>query len=220
MITEKDHIGQLFGMIAEYVHDECTLFMIGGGALMTRGLKNFTKDVDLVTKDDASYMMVDHALEEAGFKPTIPGDEYSRLELSNIYVKDEFRVDLFSTRVCHKLSLSDEMVRRSDLYGQFGKIRLMVCSLEDILLFKSITEREGDYEDCKNICRSGIDWDAVLEESVSQSKEEHEVWITYICGCLMRLSEDGYNIPIPDSIKRMNDAFMKNWIEKMENYRD
>ncbi|MBO7410016.1 MAG: hypothetical protein J6T68_03730, partial [Candidatus Methanomethylophilaceae archaeon] len=172
MITKKEHIEQLFEMIAEFVPGECTLFMIGGGALMTRALKNYTKDVDLVTKDDASYIMVDNALKEAGFKPTIPGDEYSRLELSNIYVKDEFRVDLFSTRVCHKLSLSDGMVQRADFYGQFGRIRLMICSLEDILLFKSITEREGDYEDCKNICRSSIDWDAVLDESVSQSKVE------------------------------------------------
>ena len=88
MITKKEHIEQLFEMIAEFVPVECTLFMIGGGALMTRALKNYTKDVDLVTKDDASYIMVDNALKEAGFKPTIPGDEYSRLELSNIYVKD------------------------------------------------------------------------------------------------------------------------------------
>ena len=55
MITMVDHIEQLFSMISEHVSDDCTAFMIGGGALMTYELKDFTKDVDLITKDQESY---------------------------------------------------------------------------------------------------------------------------------------------------------------------
>jgi hypothetical protein len=57
------------------------------------------------------------------------------------------------------------MRRRVDRTVEYGALRLHLLSLTDIFLFKSITEREGDFEDIALITRqAGIDWGQLFEE--------------------------------------------------------
>lgn len=211
MITEPDRIRELFDRLSEHISGECSVFMVGGGAMMTYRLKSATKDIDIIVEDQTVFDRMEEALLEIGFEPKIPDSIYGRLNISNIYIKDDYRIDMFSERICGKLSLSKKMIDRSHLHSEHGKLRLYVCSLEDILLLKSITDREGDYEDCRKICRHDIDWDSFFDEMVSQSRGEHEVWITYISDRLTALSEAGFFIPILDSVQRMAEEYLERW---------
>lgn len=83
---------------------------------MFMGSKAATKDVDLVVRGESAYTAVRTALMDMGFKSIRPGAEYARMNLSDMLEREDgFRIDLFDTRVCGRLGLSEEMasVRRS-----------------------------------------------------------------------------------------------------------
>ena len=215
MITTTEEMDELFEAVSDHLNSVIPVYMIGGGALIAMGIKDHTKDVDLVVTDDDTYGTLTRAILETGFEARIPETIYGRLNLSNIFIKGSYRIDLFSGRVCSKLMLSDSMIRRAELYGRFEKIDLYICSLEDILLFKCITDRLGDYDDCIKICISGIRWDEFLKETISQSRGEKEVWITYISERLTDIASEGFHIPILDSIQKMADEYLERWSESL-----
>ena len=216
MIEDAKYIDELFQMISAHISRKCDIFMIGGGALMTYGLKYLTKDIDIIVDRTESFNAIRQSLKSEGFHSKIPELEYGHLNLSDIFIKDEYRIDMFCNVVCGKLSLSEGMKKRAHLYNTYGNVNLYVCTLEDILIFKSITDRDGDLEDCNNICFRKIDWESILEEIREQTSDGHGIWITYISERLNKLSEMGHRVPILDSINEMNDEYMKSWISEME----
>ena len=215
MITELSNIEELFDRLSEHISGSCSVFMFGGGAMMAYRLKTKTKDIDIAVGNRGTFDLMEQALLKIGFEPKIPESIYGRLNVSNIYIKDDYRIDMFSEKICGKLSLSRKMMERSRLHSDHGKLKLYVCSLEDIMLLKSITEREGDYDDCRNICIRDIDWDAFLDEMVSQSHDENEVWISYITDRLTALSEEGFFIPILDSVQKMEREYLNRWSDSL-----
>ena len=216
MIEDAEYIDELFLKISAHITKKCDIFMIGGGALMTYGLKYLTKDIDIIVDTTDSFNAVRNSLRTERFHSKIPELEYGHLNLSDIFIKGEYRIDMFCNVVCGKLSLSEGMKRRAHLYNTYGNVNLYVCSLEDILIFKSITDRDGDLEDCENICLRKIDWKSILDEIREQISDGHGIWITYISERLNKLSEMGHGIPILDSINDMNDEYMESWISEME----
>jgi len=63
------------------------------------------------------------------------------------------------------------MVARSKLHSKYGRLEIRLISPEDIFLFKSMTEREGDLDDMALLAERGLDWQAILDECVLQSSE-------------------------------------------------
>ena len=131
--------------------------------------------------------------------------------------KDGFRIDLFDTRVCSKLKLMEGMASRAALRYQNGNLRLFSCSGSDILIFKSITERDGDIEDCGRLIElNQVDWDIVLSEVMVQISEGNDVWITWIADRLNVLSETmGVSIPVLKTIDRMADEYLAAWEKEL-----
>lgn len=108
--------------------------------MMFMGSKAATKDVDLVVRGESAYTTVRTALMDMGFKPIRPGAEYARMNLSDMLEREDgFRIDLFDTRACGRLGLSEEMASRTAQRYSKGGVRLLSCSGSDILIFKSIT---------------------------------------------------------------------------------
>ena len=216
MIEDAKYIDELFLKMSAHIPERCDIFMIGGGALMTYGMKYLTKDIDIIVNDSSSFNAIKNSLKTEGFHSKIPELEYGHLNLSDILIKDDYRLDMFCSIVCGKLSLSEDMKKRAHLYKTYESVNLYVCALEDILIFKSITDRDGDLEDCGNICSRKIDWVSILTEIRNQTSDGHGVWITYISERLNRLADMGHRIPILDSINKMNDEYMEAWISEME----
>ena len=214
MITDSIRMTGLMDELAEVLDGDIDLYMIGGGAMMFLGSKASTKDIDLVVSGADAYNAVHRALEELGFESIRPGAGYSRMNLSDMFERsDGYRIDLFDTKVCSKLRLSDSMRSRSTLRYRNGHLRLFSCSGSDILIFKSITERDGDIDDCSRLIElNHVDWDVVLGETVEQVATGEDVWITWIADRLNVLSETmGVTIPILGDINRMADEYLAKW---------
>lgn len=182
--------------------------------MMYAGLKYFTKDIDLVVRTEHEYDVCVEAMKRMGFRSIRPGAGYSRMNLSDMLERDDgYRIDIFNDRVCGKLRLSDGMVSRSSERVRHEDVALSSCAMEDILIFKSITEREGDLEDSKAIITGTmVDWNVFLTELEEQIETGEDVWITWIADRLWLLREDaGLSIPVLDRVIRMADDYLERW---------
>lgn len=212
MINTNKQIEELCNLINEELKKtqrKITFYLIGGGALMFYGAKSSTKDLDIILKDEQDYNLTKNILEKIGFIPVQIEPEYENFELEFIYIKDKYRLDIFKKLVCGKLQLSLEMIKKSKTQLQLSNLTLSTLSLEDIFVFKSITQREGDIEDSSEIVKKGINWDLILKEITYQIEiSKVEVWITLLNERLDIL-EERFNIqsPIKKSVEKLSEEF-------------
>lgn len=154
------------------------VYAIGGTAMMLRGIKNSTLDIDFVfdKKSDREEFMntlrklgakESDATFVYGFKNSIP----LMLEFYNC------RFDMFMNKVISS-TFSNAMKERAKQTHEFGNLIVKVADPNDILIMKSVTSREKDLEDIVTIVnRSQIDWNVILEESREQVKFGNEAAI-------------------------------------------
>jgi len=216
MITRFDEIKALFEEIGSSVKRRTSIYLIGGGVLLIRGMKASTKDIDLVVDSKEEFEDMNEALIGIGFKTKKVSRVYDRFELANQLIRDEFQVDLFHKKVCSKFQYSKNMIIRSEKIFDAGKLRLFLCSNEDIFLFKTMTERQGDISDCIELIKSGLDWKTILSEMKYQIKNCGEgIWVTWIGERLDILEERGLNIPI----MRETDKLRVKYLDEFEKRR-
>ena len=218
MISDYSEILGIFRELDAIMMEQVNIFMIGGGAMMKHGLKIRTKDIDIIVGTDDEYDAVLNAFTGLGFISEIPGGPYGRLTMPGVLIRGDLRVDLFCREVCGKFSLSDGMMMRaSEEDTGLKRISLRVCSPDDIFLFKTMTEREGDEEDCANIIRDvGLDWQIILDEAVKQSEAGKSVWITWIAERLENFAKKNLNIPILNDIVRLADKYTDEWMRSYD----
>src|SRR3989338_7218568 len=198
MITAFTEIDKLFEEIDNSMNQNARVYVIGGAALLHRGMKAATKDIDLVVATKKEFFEIQNTLNKIQFTTQIPGKEYTHLNLSQIFQREDFRIDLFEKEVCGRFSLSEEMIKRAPSVIKLKRLEVFLCSNEDIFLFKTMTEREGDLTDCISIAATqNLDWEVILEELQEQIKHSKQnVWITWVGERLDLLVEKGVDIPI------------------------
>jgi ferredoxin-fold anticodon binding domain-containing protein len=183
------------------------IYMIGGGAMALRGIKEATKDVDIIVTDSKDAERLVAALDNLGYKRVLePGEEYMRMGASFILENtDGFRWDIFVTQVMRKFVFSESMRSRASVFGEYRKLKIGIASNTDVFLFKSITEWEGDLEDMNILVRAGIDQETLLQEVENQRKLlDREIWVTYLSAKLDELEErHGVTLPLKEDIRAM-----------------
>lgn len=82
--------------------------------------------------------------------------------------------------VCGGLKLSDGMVNRSGTLFQMDNVSVYMIALEDIFIFKSITQRERDLEDMNMVFLQGLNFEIVRDEIIWQNEYDHNfAWIAF-----------------------------------------
>ena len=212
MISEFKQIEKLFKEIDASLRKKVKIFVIGGAVLLQQGLKPATKDIDLVVETKEEFMILKNALNSINFTVKIPNIEYKNMNLNQIFIRDDFRIDLFQKEICGRFSISNGMMERAITFIDLEKIKLNFCSNEDIFLFKTMTEREGDLEDCISLAKRGIKWEIILNELKNQiKKSRQDVWITWVGERLDILEEKGVNIPIMKEINQLRERYFKEY---------
>ncbi len=212
MISEFKQIEKLFKEIDASLRKKVKIFVIGGAVLLQQGLKPATKDIDLVVETKEEFMILKNALNSINFTVKVPNIEYKNMNLNQIFVRDDFRIDLFQKEICGRFSISKEIMKRAITLIDLEKIKLNFCSNEDIFLFKTMTEREGDLEDCISLAKRGIKWDIILNELKNQiKKSRQDVWITWVGERLDILEEKGINIPVMKEINQLREKYFKEY---------
>jgi len=213
MITAFKEIEDLFAEINSAVHTKTRVYVIGGAALLKRGQKAATKDIDLVVAGKNEFFEIENALINMRFKLMTPGKGYNHMNLSQIFQREDFRIDVFEKEVCGKFSLSEEMMKRAEKEIMLSRLSVFFCSSEDIFLFKTMTERDGDLDDCINIAKTqNPDWKVILEELKNQIKQsKQDVWITWVGERLDILAERGIDIPILNEIDKLREEYFEKY---------
>jgi hypothetical protein len=210
MIDKFEQIEELFKELNSSIYKKIDAFTIGGAVLLKRGMKEATKDIDLVVSTKKEFLEMQNALIKIGFIGKLPGKEYSHMNLNQIFERGDFRIDLFEKEVCGRFSLSDDMKKRAEKVIDLDHVKIHLCSNEDIFLFKTMTEREGDITDCVSIARTqNPDWSIILGELKSQIKHsKQDVWITWVGERFDILKDDEkIDIPIMDDINDLRNKF-------------
>ena len=154
------------------------VYAIGGTAMMLRGIKNSTLDIDFVfdKKGDRGEFM--DALRKLGAKDSDATLVYGLRNSTPLMLEfDNCRFDMFMNKVISS-TFSDAMKERAKQTHEFGNLIIRVADPNDILIMKSVTSREKDLEDIASIVnKSQIDWNIILEESREQVKFGNEAAI-------------------------------------------
>ncbi|MBU1197962.1 hypothetical protein KJ765_05640 [Candidatus Micrarchaeota archaeon] len=203
---EKRDLTAVLEQIGSVLSKPIEVFLLGGGAMVFRDQKTATKDLDLVFVTDVDCKAFISAIEKIGFKPA-DGLEtaYLKMEAAGIWHdKNGFRFDLFVRVVCGCLELMPSIEKRAEVFGEFGRLKVRTVSNEDVILFKSITERPDDVDDIAAIVRtSKIDWKVILEECQLQSAKRS--WHGLVCNKFNELAEKhGIDAPIRREVCRLD----------------
>ena len=210
MISDFKQIESLFKEINQHLKKKVRIYIIGGVVLLYQGLKPATKDIDLVILEKQEFLAFEQALKTARFESKIPTDVYKKMNLNQILVRDDFRIDAFHQTVCRRFSLSEGMKKRAKMLLALPHLDVYLCSNEDIFVFKTFTEREGDLQDCISLAQRRLDWNAIVSEIQSQIHHSGEdVWITWIGERLDLLMEKGLNIPVINQIDKLRDTYFE-----------
>lgn len=169
------------------------IFIVGGLALISYGLKEATKDVDVVvlSRQDLGILIESLAsIEYHALEDSLVSKPYEKMEISKIMENaDGFRWDIFNRAIFGKLSFSDNMVSRATEFYSRNRTVISIASKEDIFLFKGITEREADLDDMRLLAESGLDWQVIKEECRHQSSTSGRLWEDALLQNLIDLRE-------------------------------
>ena len=196
---DNEYIRSELQGIGRQLETEQTVYLIGGGAMSFRDLKETTQDIDLIVTDGDDLQRLQAVLLERGYEIVKdPTEEYDELGAQRILENnDGCRIDLFNQQVVDKLILSEGMVRRSKFALDVGELSVALVSAEDMFLFKSVAGRTDDIEDLFSLVQTDLDFD-IIEDGLEQQIEllGHELFVTHMNEALLEL-EAQHNISTP-----------------------
>jgi hypothetical protein len=186
--------------IGNILSKKIQVYAIGGTAMMFRGFKNSTLDIDFVfdkKKDREEFI---NALKKLGAKESDATIVYGLKSNTPLMLNfDNCRFDMFMNIVIIS-TFSDTMKERANQIHEFGNLIIKVADPNDILIMKSVTSREKDSEDILAIIdNSQVDWNIIIEESKKQVELGNETAIMCLGEKLERLSNQKL-IAIPKDV--------------------
>ena len=168
----KQELLEMLEKIGEKLGKPVVAFMLGGGAMCFRNQKISTRDLDLVFENKNQALAFCGVLPELGFgKKGRLEIEYEEMKAEGIWEeKGGFRIDVFAGKVCGALELSEGVRERSGKLVVFGKLEVRTFSNEDVVLFKSVTDRDRDVDDIAAIVKTAsLDWNGIKSEIREQT---------------------------------------------------
>jgi len=179
MITHKDQL-ELFQLISSQLDQNVECYVFGGTAMMFYGYKGETKDIDLLFQNISAREAFMDALRKLGYSESSPLTIYIPEKLKDKHApimlkRDESRFDLFTDKIFQTL-LSQKM--KNDLFAvhEFKTkhtLTMKVLRTEFIVMLKSVTERNKDFEDILTIVKKdkNFAWDYFIDEVLWQTAQ-------------------------------------------------
>lgn len=206
---DSEYIRSELERIGRQLDASVTVYLIGGGAMAFRGLKDTTKDIDLVVTEGDDLRVLQAVLQQSGYDiVSEPSDEYEELGAQRILEnEDGCRIDIFNRQVIDKLVLSDGMRHRSEAYLDTGGLSVALVSSEDIFLFKTVAGRTDDIEDMFALVQTDLNFDVIEEELERQiDLLGQELFVSYMNEALLTL-DDRHNVttPLADTVSEITE---------------
>lgn len=187
-IFNIDLIKKYLGNLDEKLKGKISLYMIGGGAMCLKNLKDATFDIDLIVMSKKDFYILHKAMLKLGYD--IADQElFKEAVYKNaivVFQKGASRIDIFIKNIVSMMDFSERMVRRAELYEEKKSLKVYLASNTDILLLKSLSDREKDFPDIERLIREGVDWQSIVKECDLQNKEGVK-WIFFVYEQLCRV---------------------------------
>lgn len=196
---DSSYIRSELERIGQQLDDPLTVYLIGGGAMAFRGLKDTTKDIDLIVASGDDLKQLQAVLLKLGYGLVQdPAAEYEELGAQRILENEAgCRIDIFNQQVIDKLVLSAGIRQRSERYSDPGQLAVELVSPEDMFLFKAVAGRVDDIEDMYALVQTGLDFDTVEAELDDQiDRLDQELFVTYVNEALTELTAR-HNVTTP-----------------------
>ncbi len=137
---------EIFLQLMADLDHEIELFAIGGTAMVLKGIKESTKDIDFLT--NANYETIRRMFTSAGLI------EKSGSKLVNIWFMRDVRIDIFYEEFILGVSLPEDWKRMSEQVREIGKVKLYILNWYDIIITKIARAEKRDYEDILAIIKA------------------------------------------------------------------
>jgi len=209
----REYIENEFQRIGDGLSEPLTVYLIGGGAMSLRDLKEATKDIDLVVPDGDAHGQLWSVLIDLGYAEVLSLDpDYRALGATSCVENDDgCRLDIFNQQVANKLVLTDGMAERSEPFFDMDRLTVRLVSNEDIFLFKAIAGRDDDIEDMNMLVQAGLDYDIVEAELDAQiGRLDDDQFATFANEALVELEERyGVTTPIEERIQELTEQYYR-----------
>jgi len=127
------------------LNEPMELFAMGGTAMVLKGIKAATKDIDFMTPLPQERIRKLFTL--AGLK------EKQKSTACNIWMLGNIRIDLFYRGFVMGIPFPTDWKQKSEHVRDLGKLRLYILNWQDILITKIARNEPRDIEDCVAIIR-------------------------------------------------------------------
>lgn len=191
MITIENQ-QKLFINIAKGLSRQITAYAIGGTAMILKGLKDSTVDIDLVFTSEKDREEFKRAAKSLGSEDMDPIVVYGKRENSPDMLKlPDARIDLFLNEVI-SFTFSENMRARAGELHQFDKnLFLRVADIHDLIIMKCATNRSKDEDDIMSIIKNSfVDWNTLVQEAEHQLSLGKEQAILSLGTLLERLKNE------------------------------
>jgi hypothetical protein len=98
-ISSREEVEEILKSLGDLLDQSAQFLVIGGAAMLEYGLKDFTKDIDLVCKDQVGKEGLLEAARGLGFQVIGPEERHARLGLDRVAIKGGHTLDIFSGRI-------------------------------------------------------------------------------------------------------------------------
>lgn len=220
MISTREEVNELFKQLGQLLNQSVEALLIGGATMLELKLKDATKDIDVVCRNEEDKELLLEAAIALGFQIVGPQKRHRRLGVNRLAVKGGRNLDIFAGRISYDFSLSEAIWQRAVKSRPYGSLVVRDAALEDIFIMKLIANRPGDANDCAALFSAVLDYDSIYREIEAQYRKggdlEEKIWITYIEEGIGRL-EDEYRLvfPIADSISMLADEYREKLLQKL-----
>lgn len=220
-ISSREDVVEILKGLGERLAKPVQVLIIGGAAMLEYGLKDLTKDIDLVCRDAEGKARLLEAARSLGFELFGPEKRHARLGLDRIAIKGGHTLDIFAGRVSYDFGLSETMWQRGKRTPPLGKAETRYAAVEDIFTLKLIANRPRDIEDCRSLTTAKMDYEAMYSEIKAQYSRvgtiEEKIWITYLEEGIGKLEEDYLmQVPIANRISELADKYRERLYRKLK----
>jgi len=211
-ISSLEDVEEILRGLGERLAEPVQVLIIGGAAMLELGLKDVTKDIDLVCRDAAGKASLLEAARSLGFELFGPEKRHARLGLDRVAVKGGHTLDIFAGRISYDFKLSEAMWQRGRRIQTLGNADIRYAALEDVFILKLIANRPKDIEDCLSLTSAKMDYETMYAEIEAQYARagtvEEKIWITYLEEGIGKLEEDyRLQLPIADRVSKLADGY-------------
>ncbi|OPY54951.1 MAG: hypothetical protein A4E49_00671 [Methanosaeta sp. PtaU1.Bin112] len=112
-ISRQEEVNELFEQLGQVLEHGVEALLIGGAVLLEFGLKDATKDIDVVCRSEEDKERLLAAAKSLGFEIVGPEKRHERLGVSWLAVKGGRNLDIFAQRISYDFDLSEAAPSRS-----------------------------------------------------------------------------------------------------------